>query len=47
MNLASIHVEAFDNTILFWLTKEFFYQTLLPSATGVTEPVGHTICLGG
>jgi len=27
-------------TVLLWLTKEFFYQTLLLTATGVTEPVG-------
>ena len=24
LNLASIHVEAFDNTVLLWLAKEFF-----------------------
>jgi len=23
MNVASIHVEAFDNIVLLWLTKEF------------------------
>jgi len=33
MNVASIHVEAFDNTVLLWLTKEFFYQTLLLTAS--------------
>jgi len=42
-----MHVEAFDNTVLLWLTKEFFYQTSLLTATGVTEPVGHIIFVGG
>jgi len=40
------HVEAFDNTVLLWQTKEFFYQRLLLTATSVTEPVGHIICVG-
>ena len=46
LNLASIRVEVFDIVVLLWLNKEFFYQTLLPTATGVTEPVGHIICVG-
>jgi len=46
INLANIDVEAFDSTVLLWLTKEFFYQRLLLTATGVTEPVGHIICVG-
>jgi len=47
LNLARIHVEAFEYTVLLWLTKEFFYQTLLLTATGVTEPVGHyRMCRG-
>jgi len=33
--------------VLLWLTKEFFYQTLLLTASGATEPVGHIIYVGG
>ena len=28
MNVASIHVEAFDNVVLLWLTKEFFLEDI-------------------
>jgi len=46
LNLASIHVEVFENTVLPWFTNEFFCRTLLLTAKGVTEPVGHIVCVG-